>query len=93
MPSSIGQPIFLAKDPLSFYRKTITIFPLKVQFLIWEWVGGERHPGEYVSFRIVAPQGDDLIDLHVEDFCDQDEEKILHNGWNKQMERLASLLH
>jgi hypothetical protein len=63
------------------------------RFLKWEWVGGDRHPGEYVSFRIVSPPGDSLIDLYVEDFCDQDEEKILHAGWDKQMERLATLLH
>jgi hypothetical protein len=63
------------------------------RFLKWEWVGGERHPGEYVSFRIIAPQGDPLIDLYIEDFCDQDEEKIQQSGWDKQMARLATLLH
>lgn len=62
------------------------------KFLKWEWVGGDRSANEYVSFKIVSIPGDTLIDLHITDFCDPDEEHILHSGWDKQMSRLEILL-
>lgn len=62
------------------------------KFIKWEWTEGDHPEGEYVSFRIDEPAGDEWLDLYIEDFCDPQEEEDVRAGWDQQMERLESIM-
>ena len=62
------------------------------QYLKWKWVASDRAKEDYIEFRIDTTAGDDLLDLYITDFCDQNEEKQVRKGWDKQMQKLESIL-
>lgn len=76
------------------YKESARIAEQQVPlFVKWEWVDGSRDAGEFVTYQIVAPPGDDLIDLIVEDYCEANEENAIRSGWEKQFKRLERLVN
>lgn len=65
---------------------------LNNRYLKWGWESDARSDDEYVIFRINVIPDDDWIDLHIEDYCDENEAKILREGWDDQIKRLEALL-
>lgn len=61
-------------------------------FIKWAWVGKPELGEEHVSFLIEQSPEDGLVDLHIEDFCDENEQRSLREGWEDQMRRLEGLL-
>lgn len=62
------------------------------RFLQWSWESETRSKDEHLTFRINVIPDDDWIDLHIEDYCDANETKILKEDWDDQIKRLSSLL-
>ena len=62
------------------------------QYLKWKWIASDREKDDFIEFRIDTIAGDDLLDLYITDFCDQGEEKQVRKGWDKQMQKLESVV-
>jgi START-like superfamily domain len=76
------------------YKESARISEQKTnEFVKWEWVGGDRRPGEFVSYSIVIIPGDDWIDLVIEDFCENGDQAQVKAGWEKQLLRLEKLVN
>lgn len=58
----------------------------------WTWLGDGRNKNEYLSFVIHTYLEDDIIDLHITDFCDPGESRQLRSEWDENMEELERLL-
>ena len=62
------------------------------EYVRWTWLEDDRGAEEYLSFRIEVLPGEDWIELHIEDFCDQGDEESQQEMWNEQISGLEKVI-
>lgn len=57
-----------------------------------EWTGKEHQPGEMLTFSVLPIGDDGEVELLIEDFCEQGEEKDFRQMWDDSLHNLARML-
>ena len=66
----------------------ITEIDKKYYILAWEWLG-EHNKGEQIRFQVALSDDKEHTELIIEDYCEQGDEKMYRQHWDKIIDRLV----
>ena len=59
--------------------------------LKYEWVEGEKERA-YLAFAVIEAEEEDLVDLQITDFCEENEARAQRENWDELMKALSRTL-